>query len=412
MNRIVLIILLFTIWGCDTENNVKPLGEEYFIKFYGAIGNQEGVSVKATLDGGFIIGGNSVSEFGGQSDYLLIKVDAIGNQEWLETYDFNGTEEPDILTEVMLEGSDYIIAGTSLINGDSKMVLLQVDQIGQNPTPLIIDPTDPVKPDSLINSYVLKGISRTLSGEFMLVGPVINLDPDNQQKGKSIISIVSSTALVEQNHQFYPTQPSDDDLIFVKGLEVFNQTDQVNHYLVFGYINTATSSDVVLYQILASTGSEKNTTESKNISNTKSVDAIQMNDINFKILSSSEDESFLIDVFENLNGIEAGNYKIGAEQQILKPSFQGVSIQHRGNNQFAISANINEESSLNTLSTVIESSSNGVINWERIFGTEFSYKSGKVIELTDGSIVYTGTAGLKDQNKVFLIKMKSNGEMK
>ena len=54
----------------------------------------------------------------------------------------------------------------------------------------------------------------------------------------------------------------------------------------------------------------------------------------------------------------------------------------------------------------------GTVDWDRTFGTDFSYTSGEVIITSDGSIVYTGTAGLKEQKKIFLIKLKSNGEMK
>ena len=401
--------MLIAFLGCDSSNTIKPLGEAYFMKFYGTIGYQEGVSVKATPDGGFIIGGNSIPTFGEKSDFLLIKVDASGNQEWLYTYDFNGTQENDFLTDVVVDGSNYIIAGTSIINGDSKMVLWQIDQLGGKGISLVIDPTLPADLPQDINSYVLKGISKTLSGDYMLVGPVIN--EGAAQKGKSVIAIISP-AFVVQKEEFYPVNPSiSDELIFVRATELLNQSSQVNNYLVTGYYNTDTGSDIVLYQILSSSGAEINTVERKNVSDTKLVDAIKITDTNFKILTSSDDKSFLIDVFEQLNGPTAGNYKLGAEQQVIVPFFQGISLQPKQNGKFIISANLNEESSLKSSSTIVESSNSGIINWERFFGTDFSYTSGEAMITSDGGLVYTGTAGLKDQSKVFLIKMKDTGEM-
>ena len=74
------------------------------------------------------MGGNSITEFGGSSDYLLIKVDAQGNQEWLQTYDFDGSGGNDVLTDVLVDANSYIVAGTSAINGVDKMVLLRVDR--------------------------------------------------------------------------------------------------------------------------------------------------------------------------------------------------------------------------------------------------------------------------------------------
>lgn len=402
MNRIVLTILIFTIWGCDTENNVKPLGEEYFIKFYGAIGNQEGVSVKATPDGGYIIGGNSVSEFGGQSDYLLIKVDAVGNQKWAYKYDFNASSEDDFLTDVFVSGSNFMVAGTSHISGVGKMVLFKVDGNGVKGESLIVDATSD-------EGYVCNGVSETGAGGYLVVGPVVEGD----QEGKSLITVVTADFSLDPFH-LYPEGAPDpiQPLVYVKALEVINHNNNEIDYLVFCYEIIGGVFQVRLNQFNTLFNSPRDS-DPIPYSNTKTVDAIKISDDTYKILTASDDETYLINVSETKSGPSAGTYVLGDGQIVRSENFfKGISVQYSQNRQFLISSDITEENSTSTFSTLVESSLSGVINWERIFGTEFSYKSGKVIELIDGSIVYTGTAGLKDQNKVFLIKMKSNGEMK
>lgn len=407
MNKLLLVLVFFAFLGCDTSNNIKPLGEDYFIKYYGSIGDQEGVSVKAASDGGFIIGGNSVTEFGGQSDYLLIKVDAFGNQEWARTYNYNITLEDDFITDVLVEGNNYIIAGTSFINGISKMVLLQIDQDGDLIGQLTIDPLKGLEPLDSISRFVCNGISKTSVGEFLVVGPITN--NNTSQKGKSLMSIVSGDLMTQVNN-LYPKVANqfNGELIFVKGLEVVNQFDLEKNYLIVASVNNGTDTDIGILQLNDQFGSI-NSQERENLDNTKPVDFVKISDSDYRILSASDDQSYMLNIFTE----GGGNFIFGSGQPIHSDNFfKGVSMNYTLNEQFIVSSNITEENTTTTFSSLVETTASGIINWERIFSSDFSYKSGEVISLNDGSIVYTGTAGLKDQTKVFLIKLKSNGEMK
>jgi len=399
MNRVLLFFVLMGIFGCDTSSNVEPIGDAYFLKFYGASGDQEGVSVKATPDGGFIIGGNSVAEFGGQSDYLLIKVDASGNQEWMQTYDFNGTLENDFITDVIVEANGFVVAGTSGVNTLDKMILFKVDAEGIFQESIVLDSQSG-------DEYICNGISQSSIGELIVVGPVIS----GVQKGKSRITVVTND-FTSFNTQLYPSgQPTDRDLIFVKALEVVNSKDGEYNYLIFGNVITSAGSSVNLYQLDIILGDALNSSDTVNFSNTKTVDVVQDSDGNIKVLSSSIDQTYLINIIEIGSGVENGNYQLSSGQKISEN--EGVNLKNTQNGQYIISSNITQNNSTITSASIVESSLSGIIKWERIFGTEFSYKSGKVTILPDGSIVYTGTAGLKDQSKVFLIKLKSNGDMK
>ncbi len=403
MNRTIILFFFILIIGCDTPDNVKPLGEEYFVKFYGATGNQQGIAVKATPDGGFIIGGNSISEFGGQSDYLLIKVDALGNQEWLESYDFNGTNSNDFLTDVLIDGNSFVIAGTSTIGTVDKMVLIRIGEGGG-----VIENTLIIGEQSN-NSFQLNGISTISSGGYLVTGSITS--GESSQYGKSIVGLVNSDFMIMGNPVFYPSTPSNQDkeIVFVKGLEVLNSTTDQSNYLFFGYVNSTNGPKLNIYQFNADLDPPLSAPTPINYNESKIVDVIKIGETEYKLLSSSDNETYLINVTETPSG-----YALGSDQFVRsnRGFINGVSLNYSSSNQFLVSSNVKLENSDITSSSIQESTVSGLINWQRFFGTELSYTSGEVIAMADGSVVYTGTAGFKGQQKVFLIKLKSNGEMK
>ena len=59
LNSAVLFGMLSAMPGCDTETSISPRYDRFFIKYYGAQGDQYGADVKATQDGGFILVGTT-----------------------------------------------------------------------------------------------------------------------------------------------------------------------------------------------------------------------------------------------------------------------------------------------------------------------------------------------------------------
>lgn len=399
MNRVFLFIVLLGFLGCDTAQNIDPLGEDYFIKFYGALGDQEGISVKSTPDGGFIIGGNSIVTLGGSSDYLLIKVDALGNQEWMRTYDF---DFDDVFTDVIVEANGYVMAGTSDdINGIKKVKLIRTDSDGVNVGEYIVR-------EAFNDNYICNGFSSTSAGDFIIVGPRFD-STIVAPNGRSFIGIVDNIFSDETLHFEGDTILSNDNNIEFKiGIEVMNHDDNRVNYLAFGDKISSTSSEFTIYQY-EDDFREINTSEASSLTDARSVDVAKIDEFKYLTLITTGDISFLVLVSENSEG-----HFVPKQGQLIKMdgNLRGSNLSISKSNQVLISGDIIEEGSAVTSSTILEASSFGTINWQRVFGTEFSYKSGKVITLIDGSVVFVGTAGFKEQSKVFLIKLKSNGDMK
>ncbi|WP_442596763.1 S8 family peptidase [Neobacillus sp. D3-1R] len=93
----------------DLEGN--PVWE----KTYGGYGNDYTSVVKATPDGGYIIGGSTYSNgIGREKDYYLIKVDGNGEREWEKMYGKDDVVEEYITDiEVTSDGGYMIIGGES-----------------------------------------------------------------------------------------------------------------------------------------------------------------------------------------------------------------------------------------------------------------------------------------------------------
>ena len=116
------------IWLIKTT----PEGDTLWTRTYGEIGEDMAFVVKQTEDGGFIIAGASES-FGsnGMLDGCLIKMDELGNQEWVKAY---GTTHDDYFYSLEItDDGGYILAGErdAYPEGDSDVWIVKTDSTGE-----------------------------------------------------------------------------------------------------------------------------------------------------------------------------------------------------------------------------------------------------------------------------------------
>jgi hypothetical protein len=93
------------VWLIKTNSS----GDTLWTKTYGGTGDDMANSVQQTSDGGYIIAGETSSSGEGKKDLLLIKTDPAGNTVWSKTY---GGVEDDMAKSVQqtVDGG-YIVAG-------------------------------------------------------------------------------------------------------------------------------------------------------------------------------------------------------------------------------------------------------------------------------------------------------------
>lgn len=137
--------------------------------------------VISTYDGGYLVGGTSLSSTsnnknrtnGKGSDFWILKLDQLGTVEWQETYDFG---EGDILTS-LVENEDhtYLIGGYSIFGEDEKggdYIALKISEKGE----YIWDRNLGSDGDD-----VLQKLIETRDGGYLLAG---TSDPENRNKRK------------------------------------------------------------------------------------------------------------------------------------------------------------------------------------------------------------------------------------
>ncbi len=76
---------------------------------YGSSDNDFGRSIRETSDGGFVFVGNTDSFGSGSTDIYLVKVDSLGNPQWMKSYGDTGTDQGSDVEQTADGG--YIVAG-------------------------------------------------------------------------------------------------------------------------------------------------------------------------------------------------------------------------------------------------------------------------------------------------------------
>jgi hypothetical protein len=106
------------------------IGNVAWTKTYGGLGDDCGYSVKQTFDGGYILGGYTMSFGAGNSDVYLIKTDASGNLSWSST--FGGTNCDNGSHVVQTTDGKYLVTGitTTFGAGNTDIFLAKVDANG------------------------------------------------------------------------------------------------------------------------------------------------------------------------------------------------------------------------------------------------------------------------------------------
>lgn len=104
-------------------------GDEIWNQSYGGNGDAYGYSVISLSDGSYLAIGmtRSLGELNG--DAWLIKIDSDGNEIWNQSYGGNGT---DIIRSIVLTDNGYLLAGNtnSYGNGNNDIFIIKVDQAG------------------------------------------------------------------------------------------------------------------------------------------------------------------------------------------------------------------------------------------------------------------------------------------
>ncbi|UII31543.1 hypothetical protein LVD17_24930 [Fulvivirga ulvae] len=406
MRILVTLLSLSLLLGCDTESNIDPRFEDYFVKYYGEEGNQTGVDIKVLSDG-FVILGNSTSADGDQ-DIILIKVDNLGNQQWINSFGGNSSESAAAM-EIDASGNIIIAATVSTTPADQDVMILKVDPDGVQIDSAIFG--------SLGEHDVANDILITQNGDYVLTGYTTNVDTSKPGYLEStdlqdILSVRTTSDLVQLPpaawRRIYGFPGVD------SGVGLMQKPD--GSFLFFGTTNkppTINSQQAGFNMFLfpaAADGIALSTAELQlfgTLSNETASKIIQTDEGGYIMLgtstSSGLNQLYMARVRSNNDFVSAGT--IGVDGNV-----EGASIAEASDGGFLVLGEILENNNTNIALSRI--ASNGSIRWRQTFGGIDNDMPGTVIELENGEILFVGTVTLESQSKICLIKATNSGELK
>ncbi len=109
---------------------IDTQGKELWNTTYGGALDDVGHNIIPAVDGGFLLAGVSTSYGAGKYDMCVIKINDVGDQEWMRLY---GASKIDICESIVqTESTGYILVGytNSFGNGDYDMWMMHIDSQG------------------------------------------------------------------------------------------------------------------------------------------------------------------------------------------------------------------------------------------------------------------------------------------
>jgi len=160
MRQISLIYItsLIILLSCDTASNVDPVFQNYFVKYYGEDGNQEGVDLLVQADGSMILLGNSSSQTNPITIPFMVRIDPLGNVLWKRQLgDINETA-----VDVTLDRLGNLIVVSNIgEEANSRIRVFRIDQQGKGIDSIIIE---------MGEKQVAKSITQISDNNFLIAG--------------------------------------------------------------------------------------------------------------------------------------------------------------------------------------------------------------------------------------------------
>jgi hypothetical protein len=425
--KIAKIFFLFGVImmlvACDTSDAFKSPEENYFLKFFGNEGNQNGIDFIVNADGSFILVGNS-RETGKDQQVYIAKATSKGKIVWEKTVGGSLDEETKDI-ELLPNGNIIVLANSEISVGANRnrdVMIILLDQEGNEINKVVQGLTTGISPNdedaysiSVINGgYIVAGSTS------LIPQPPVNKSDFMYMRFRDDLSLVKETDPEAWNNK--PVSGFGGEDVVVR---VF-QRDATTFYLM-GYTNAdqTNQSNVADFNYYVTTLSNFGVIASSNSFIGLPSSDEKLNDVSISPASSGLGY-FLSGTSQNATDGKAYIVKL-ADPLSFKPSdiaFQTLIDLKSGKS--ILQKSFNSSSPLNGyyVSTEEISESLDIVLFKRdnrgnevfrktfggLVGDDFS---GPVKELADGSIVMVGTMTLggviNGQRKIVLLKLNPAG---
>jgi hypothetical protein len=403
---LLLLVLLLT-GACDTKDTIEPNYDRFFIKYFGADGDQTGQAIVTTSDAIYMAGTSIRS--GGISEIYLVKSDLLGNLLWDRTYE---REDAMFTVGMVIDPSGNLYIGANRIHNDAfrDFYILKTDAEGEVITEASFSAGD--GPETFYDD-VLESVTITADDDLILTGWTSNvLDKDLPSNIADVYSLRLNPDLVPYSDVEWRKRSG-----FRESKDLGKKIIQARSGGQFFFIGTTdkadgtgiTAEDNLISFPLQPDGQfpagdiingTTNSEEASDIISTSGGDVVAMWNS-----SSGFNASTIYLAYAN----ESENYQLQSGQPLPYSSTIGNSIIQSQSGGYII---LGEQISNNNKNIfLIRTDQNFNPLWQTALGGLEDEQAMQVAELSDGSIVLTGTVLLESQTKMFLIKTKANGEL-
>lgn len=421
INARLLGTLLLLLLGCDTSDSIAPDYENYFVKYYGEEGRQEGVDlIVNTEEETVILLGRTILSSDPEAPLIfLVKVDYNGNVIWKKTMGAPGDIAKDI--EFANDGGYVILSETKGNGGSEDVKLTRINTDGEEIKSVIFgSPSQkgvyanetPVSVTPVGNGYIVTGssdIDTTWASE--------------SQTQNVLIHVRFSNDLVFDDFFQWMHRNSENSF----GIKTV-QLSQGGLYSFGSSDLGATSTNYNFWYFGLSPVSGLNNEEDHFIGN----DSQGINEQLYVVCPAISNGYFMVGTYSN-NSSTSDMYaaqvyedngklkKAQGEKNIKIPGKSSVKLvpvsvcqSHTGPSGYLVLSNAGDPGSQDIWLCKISDSDYSQVYWSSSFGAgELNNDSGgAVAELPDGRILILGTVNLGSTNfKMALLKLNANGKL-
>lgn len=412
---LILIACLYTGISCETESNSEF--KDYYIKYYGSDGDQQGVDLVVNSDGTIVILGNS--EFNSNRRIYLVKTDSDGDVIWeklLGEFTENAKDIEPILSGPNA-GGYLILSNTEIGAGNTVIKVIRVDADG--------DKIDSMKLNAITDYPPNFGNSITSlsNGGFIVVGNTSDasllpaddglVDPPDDY---DLLSLrYDDNLLLDPSWQkSFGGEPE------TMGIKVFEISS--TQFDFAGYTNAVHSGESTIpanydfnFWFVKLDGSGSNGVDD-HVGNATDQEKMSA------IAKSASGPYISVGTVTNASGVRRiyaarilgfpGSDKTETWDDNTDPEGEGVSVSATNGGKFLIVGNQNTAGgSRDIWLTKVNIEINDEEGFPRSFGSSGNDDTASAVaELPNGDIVVLGTMNLTNQNKIALIKLKASGD--
>lgn len=415
----LLLLLLIPFLSCDSKGDFEGDFKNYFIKYYGEDGEQEGVDMIVNEDGTLLLLGTTRLP-DGDSRILLVKADAEGGIVWLKRLGQSQENARDIEQDI---NGNFLILSNMLLGKDltTNEDIYDFKVIRVNPEGNKIDSLVFGNNNGNWKTQFITSITPLTDGGFIVTGnstdeniftePPVTL-PTPPPDQEDLLSIAFNSDL-----SWRWTTTSTPGEYFGSGIKVFEKNP--TSYSWFSYSDKLSDDQVPPDNTYEANFNVFTLSGTGGFTPAGSYAGTKTNDEVLKAVCRMPGGFYEIGTTSKLSATNAGQLYFAKRTtdlalieegtvQGITGNFVAVAAAYSSSDGFLIVAN--DIGATGSTIRLIKTDLSNTAKWSASFGSSSkANKAASVAELSDGRILVLGTIELETQRKMALIKVNPEG---